>query len=150
MISIPCDLGSANTVEDVFGGYFDVIDYRWTWVMYTRDETLNRYVRLDLASSLELGESYWIFSQEGGLWHAGNGTLTSFSTSADCPSPRGCYTIDLVSPSSASSYRYSMVGNPGNVRTDWASVQFLIDSLPYFPPDADANDFVAKIGRAHV
>ncbi len=145
MFAIPCDLGpTANTVEDVLGDDFNTIDYLWTWVVYKREEASERYVRLTLGSPLEIGESYWIFSQAGGFWDAGDGAMTTFTQDPYCTSPRGCYEIPLVVPADASSTRYNMVGHPGNIQTDWASVTFLVDGIPYTPYDAELNNFVAN------
>ncbi|MCW8925178.1 MAG: FG-GAP repeat protein, partial [Xanthomonadales bacterium] len=144
MFAIPCDLGTNNTVEDVFGDDFNTADYLYDWVVWKRDEANERYVRLTLASPLEIGQGYWIFSYDGGFWDAGNGGLTTFTQDPACASPRGCFEIPLVNPADASSEHYNMVGHPGNIQTDWASVTVLVDGVPYTPYDAEANNFVSN------
>lgn len=144
MVAIPCDLGAANTVDDVFGDNFNSIDYQWNWIVYRRDEATDRYVVQGLTSPLVLGDSYWIFSESGGFWDAGDGGITTFTQSGNCASPRGCYEIDLTPPADAVSARFNMVGHPANIQTDWASVRFLVNGVLYTPFDADFNGFVAN------
>ena len=144
MVAVPCDLGAFNTVDDVFGDNFNSIDYQWTWVVYRRNEAAEQYVLQGLSSPLVQGEGYWIYSQAGGYWDAGDGELTTFTQSGNCPSPKGCYEVTLTVPADAVSERYNMVGHPANITTDWASVRFLVNGILYTPFDADFNGYVTN------
>ncbi|MEA1889960.1 MAG: S8 family serine peptidase, partial [Pseudomonadota bacterium] len=63
LISLPCDPGASNTVNDLFSDDLTGA-YNITWVMYERDEVNDQYVRLELTSRLKQGLGYWIFSTD--------------------------------------------------------------------------------------
>ncbi len=143
MVSMPCDLGAAYTVADVFGDNFVLNDYQTTWVVYRRDEATDRYILQGPTSVLSQDAGYWLFSLSSGYWEA-EGSLTTFVQSANCASPKGCYEVDLTSPDSAAETKFNLVGNPVNVTFDWGSARLLVDGLLYTPDDADFNGSVNK------
>jgi len=67
MISLACNVGTLNTVADVFGND-DLApgDFGTTWTVYKRDEAAQVYVELTLSDPLEEGEGYWIKTLDAG------------------------------------------------------------------------------------
>lgn len=143
MIGTPCNLGGLDTVQDVFSDNLVPAEYQSTWVVYRRDEATDRYILMGLSSQMVQGEAYWLYSQKHGYWDA-NGSLTTYISSGNCASAKGCFEVPLVVADSAGNDRYNMVGNPVNITTDWASVRVLVDGMLYTPGDADFNDYLSK------
>jgi hypothetical protein len=143
MVGIPCDLGTANTVGDVFGDDFTG-SYLYNWILYQHDAATYTYSYLPSTSStLELGKSYWLFSNTQGVWDA-SGTTTQYTTGGLCTAPNGCFEFSLTSPESTDSSSWNLVGHIGNTTVDWADVKVVVDGTAYTPSDAEANGFVSK------
>jgi hypothetical protein len=150
MIGIPCDLGSANTVGDVFGDDFPG-SYLYDWILYQRiygEETDSYSFLSSLTSTLEHGKSYWMFSYTQGVWDA-SGTTTQYTIGGLCTAPKGCFEIPLTSPNNTGSSRANLVGYIGNATVDWADVKVVVDGTAYTPsvandtPELD-NGYVSK------
>ena len=65
--ALPCDPGSASTVEDIFTVYggFVAADYGTTWVGFTRfDATDQSYHVMGLSERAYPGRGYWVYSYE--------------------------------------------------------------------------------------
>jgi hypothetical protein len=143
MIGIPCDLGSSNTVADVFGDTLDTNRYNIDWTMYRRDAANDRYVRLSLASALSQDEGYWLYSRDWANWDV-TGTATTWTMSGTCASPTGCYEVPLTKPADASGHRFVMVGHPGNRNVNWSGVTVMVDGTALTPYEAEVYNYLSK------
>jgi hypothetical protein len=145
MIGIPCDLGTSNTVADVFGDNFDTARYNHDWTVFRRDAANERYVRLGLTSALSQGEGYWLYSYDWATWDAtATATATTWMTSGTCASPTGCYEVSLTKPADSSSHRFVMVGHPGSRSANWSGVTLMVDGMAFTPYDAEFNNYLSK------
>jgi len=103
-VSVPCDLGAANTVDDVFaddlGGGLGA-----TWWVYQYNEASSSYQPLLGTDPLVAGEGYWLRS--------------SFSSAVDVSSPAPNGSIDIP----LTAQRFNMVGHPFTFPVCWADVQ---------------------------
>jgi hypothetical protein len=143
MIGIPCDLGSSDSVTNVFGDNFTIGDYYSTWILYKWNRETESYTYLTPTDTISHNEGYWLIKTDSnGTWDA-SGTLTTNSGStAGCPSGMTCISLPLTSSASATESRFNLVGHPQNVTGKWADVHFYDEttSTTYTPDEAqDAN-----------
>ncbi len=64
--ALPCDPGSASTVEDIFTVYGGLVaaDYGTAWVVYRFDATDQSYHVMGLSERAYPGRGYWVYSYE--------------------------------------------------------------------------------------
>ena len=64
--SLPCDPGSANTVEDVFTVFagLEAVDYNVRWAVFSFNAINQSYRRLTLVDRLYPGHGYWVYSKD--------------------------------------------------------------------------------------
>jgi hypothetical protein len=135
MISVCCDTGN-NSVQDLFGdslGTYGEPSQGGAWVMYKQTGTSDNYevnaghlntdkTKLTGASTLELGQSYWIIMDAGGAGQEKNVTIAKTgltfpvlpTTTVDSgynPNAEKSYLYPLPQ-SSANNVKKFMAGNP--------------------------------------
>ena len=143
MIALPC-APTSNTVQDVFGDDLGNANYNVRWIVYERNESTDTYLALSLSSTLNQGESYWILSLDAATVDV-TGTATPLTTgNANCPSPAGCFEVNLTPPDINTATRQNMVGYPFPFDVDWADVVVEVDGVPHSPSEAETADFVSK------
>jgi hypothetical protein len=147
LIALPCEPDVTDTVATLFGDDLNLADYDSRWVMYTRNEATDQYVKLDSSDPVTQGEGLFLFSLDAGLLDT-SGTATPLINSADCPSPDGdCFEIPLVKPVNASSVRPNMLGHPLPYPVNWASFRLRVSGdpdSPLTPSEAEAKGFMMK------
>ncbi len=153
-ISLYCDPGSANTVEDVFGDDLPPADYGITWVIFGKNAAGSN-VMLGLSDVMEQGKGYWAIHIIGGvddevIWDA-TGTetpvvLPSVPTvvNSNCPSTEGCYEIPLVSPTTPGT-RTNLLGHALEEDVDWSKVLIEVDGThTCTPAEAAGNNLIVN------
>ncbi|WP_415407100.1 FG-GAP repeat protein [Sulfurovum sp. CS9] len=144
MIGLPCDTGTTDTVEEIFGDTLDPNDYYYRWVVFERNEAGGYYARLDLSSVMSHGRGYWIMSIDNSYWDT-TGTLTQFPVITGCSDPEGCFEYTLETPASAEEeFKYNLVGFPANTERIWGGVRFTVDGSSYSPSRAEQERYVSK------
>ncbi|MCP3961843.1 MAG: hypothetical protein GY719_28710 [bacterium] len=111
LVSLPCDVGAADTVADVIGDDLVPGDLGTRWAMFSRDEASQTYVALALTDTLSEGEGYWLKTLDSGQ-------------SVDF---EGLSNLVLEVPlvADASSGRLNMVGHPVPWNVCWADVRVI-------------------------
>ncbi len=122
MISLPCDPGAANTVQELFGDDLTGT-YGPDWVVFDFDEATQQYSVLGLGDALELGRSYWIATRVSGQSIGVGGQPNPQAVGVHGQS-NGAVTLPLVTD--AGQGRYNMVGHPFAFPVDWADVEVLL------------------------
>jgi len=109
MFSLGCNVGSADTVADLFGDDLVVGEYDSSWVVFRRNEANDSYEQMTLSDTLEEGRSCWIITTDIGK-HV---TI------------KGIHNDVIEVPLIAESINglYNMVGHPFNSDVDWADVR---------------------------
>ncbi|MDH4019347.1 MAG: S8 family serine peptidase, partial [Xanthomonadales bacterium] len=147
LISLPCEPDVTDTVTTLFGDDLNPADYDSRWVMYTRNEATDQYVKLGSNDPVSQGEGIFLFSLDAGLLDT-SGTATPLVNSADCPSPDGnCFEIPLVKPADNSSERPNMLGHPLPYPVNWANFRLRVSGdpdSPLTPSEAEAKGFMMK------
>lgn len=93
------------------------------WVVYQHDTASNTYSRVK-TDTLAQGKGYWVLSYVDGVMDMDGieTPVTSQATNTHCTSSKGCYIVELTSPTSGSLYQ--LLGNPFINRVQWADVRF--------------------------
>ena len=146
LIALPCEPDVTDTVATLFGDDLNLADYDSRWVMYTRNEATDEYVKLGSSDPVAQGEGIFLFSLDAGLLDT-SGTATPLINSADCPSPDGdCFEIPLVKPADGSSERLNMLGHPLPYPVNWANFRLRVngEDSPLTPSEAEAKGFMMK------
>ena len=143
MVGLPCDTGTTDTVEEIFGDTLDPNDYYYRWVVYQRNETSGYYERLDLGSVLTHGRGYWLKSMDQSYWDT-TGTLTQYPVTTGCADPEGCFEYSLETPATAGEFQYNLVGFPANTKRVWSGARFMVDGTSYTPAQAEGEGLVSK------
>jgi len=112
-ISLPCNPGSNNSVEAVFGDD-DLGVYDTDWVLFRYDTGIDNYIKLLATDTLSQNIGYWIVQKSGGekTLNMPQGSIpASISASAECiESSKGCYEIPFGTESNAT--QWNMIGYP--------------------------------------
>ncbi|MCP4656061.1 MAG: hypothetical protein GY856_11665 [bacterium] len=108
MISLPCDTGSNDTVQEVFGNDLESADYGMRWGIFERDELVQVYRMLELTDPLNEGVGYWITTLDPGQSITVDGA------------PNEVVDVPLVA---AADGRQNLVGHPFDVDVCWADAQ---------------------------
>ncbi len=124
MISLPCDVGTANSVEEVMTP-LDPLTYDTQWVVYRRNETTEAYEKMVLTDTLDEGDGYWISTDE--LDQTVN---ISGASNAPIDSP-------LVGDSDG---RQNMVGYPYTVNLPWSQIKVWDGTTELTLAQADPED----------
>ncbi len=109
LVSLPCDVGAGDTLEEVFGDDLEPLDFATTWAAFQRDEAAGAYVWLNLTDPLNEGEGYWIITLDPGQ---------SLTVEGD-----GNGVIDVPLFSDVADGVQNMVGHPFDIDVCWADVQ---------------------------
>jgi hypothetical protein len=144
MIGLPCEPGSANSVLDIFGDNLNPSLYHYNWVIYERDETTDVYNRLNLDSSMNLGQGYWILSVDATVWDLGGTATPRDTTNSNCPSTNGCYEISLTAPEAGQPPRYNLISHVFSFEVNWEDVRYEVDGTVYTPGLAETAGFIEK------
>ncbi len=149
MIASPCQPATA-TVDGTFGGgsNFPSADYDSNWVLYTFDPATNAYAKSALTDPVAPGTGFWLDSLDtptNGSVIIASGSATPATTGFPCNTTNGCYSIPLT-PSTDSTNRYNLVGNPFPYGVDWSKVLLYCNnsSFRYTPSAAEAQNLMAK------
>ena len=143
LISLPCDPGSNNTVNDLFGDDFSLSSYGVTWIMYERYEESNEYAVLGPDSPLYQGEGYWIYTTESDVSLDMTGTETSLPETVGC-SDASCFAIPLTPPTPPATLLMNMKGHPMPFSVNWADVRVRTGGSSYTPTGADGVNYLSK------
>ncbi|UZR30044.1 FG-GAP repeat protein [Methylococcus mesophilus] len=142
MIALPCnpqDPYVGYTFGDLDSTYANFSSAGWnsTWGLYTRNAATDAYAFSNLGAIVSPGTGYWLKSYNSPTYGAVviNGSATPVTTSAQCASANGCYSITLTSTASASGLM-NLVGNPLPYDIDWANVRLLVDDVAVYAPVA--------------
>ncbi len=140
MVSIPCKI-SGQTVGTIFGddglGTYDT-----NWVVYEQNASNYSgksadYIKLDEASPIVQGKSYWIIADANRTWKVdstASSTRTDLNTTI-VPNPdvvAGTYAIALPIADqnlTGISWAKVMVGNPFAHSFEWTNVQYLVPDV---------------------
>ncbi|MEM1205479.1 MAG: hypothetical protein AAGN66_19775, partial [Acidobacteriota bacterium] len=109
LVSLPCDVGADDTLEDVVGDDLPVADYGTTWAAFERDEAANTYRTLGLGDPMDSGRGYWLITLDSGRSLTVEGTQ---NTDRDLP----------LTAEPAEGVQ-NMVGHPFPFEVCWADVQ---------------------------
>lgn len=126
LMGLPLDVGTANTVQDLFGDDLDPNTYASRWVLYAWDATNELYNALTLTSPLNEGQGYWLKTLDSGKSIGVTGTAN--------PVPLD---IDLVTEGSVG--RKNMVGYPYNTEGCWKDAKVLDGASELSLAQADPN-----------
>ncbi len=144
MVALPC-MPTSATVQDVFGDDLGNANYNIRWVVYERNEATDTYVKLDLTSTLNQGESYWILSLDAATFDVTGTATPLIMGNPNCPSAAGCFEVMLTPPDNNMATRQNMVGHPFPFDVDWADVVVEVNgTTAYTPSDADTAGLVSK------
>lgn len=118
-ISLPCDPGAFNSVNDIFSD--DITGtYGDDWVVYGYNPVSNSYFDPTLAGSLKQGRGYWVIQTMGVpvvLDMPDSCTVTPVSISNQCQTANGCYEVPLAT--SNQFIKWSMLGFPFRAKQKW-------------------------------
>jgi hypothetical protein len=136
MISLSCNPGVSNTVDDLFSDDFAGA-YNSTWILFRWNVVTQLYERLELDSPMVQGQSYWIYALENTTLDI-EGETTPIIT--DCPGD--CFQIPLVPGDNL----YDMKGNPFPYGIDWKGVRVRINGEgSYTMSEVFADGYLSKI-----
>lgn len=123
-ISLPCDPGQSNTVNDVLGDD-GLGTYTTDWSLFRFDASSNAYVQPAITDSLEQGVGYWIVQNSGSsktLDVPAGSVPTPVTETAVCPAGvDGCFEIPLGTRSNTT--QWNLIGHPFNNSQPLAGVQ---------------------------
>lgn len=114
MFSLPCLVGVSTgvTVADILGddmsGTYDV-----DWVVFERNAVTDTNDRLGLASAMENGKGYWVFSTQAGQ---------SFDVEGQYAASPDIYL------SGSAGGRWNMIGHPLDYSVSWSDVDVIDDA----------------------
>jgi hypothetical protein len=126
MFSLSCNVGSDNSVADVFGDDLPVAEYDSTWIVFRRDEATDSYEQMTLSDTLEEGRSYWITTTDSGK------SVTIKGIHNDL--------IEVPLISESSSGVQNMVGHPFNSDVNWQDVKVIYGASELSLALADPED----------
>lgn len=126
MISLPCDPGSNNSPDALFGDD-NLGTYGTDWIVYGFDATLGasgQYFDVGLNGNLSQGVGYWIIQTAAAtksLILPNSCQPTPVTRFAQCRSDVGCFEIPLSSK--ADGIQWNMIGSPlaADVSVGWVS-----------------------------
>jgi hypothetical protein len=121
-ISLPCDMGGLDTVEEVFADELGAGGYLTDWAVIERDASGQQYVQLALTDQLEEGKGYWIKTLSSGQSVKVEGSRNQVM---DTP---------LVSDAAG---RVNLVGHPFEHNVCWADVRVFDGSTEHGLDQAD-------------
>ena len=128
-LSIPADLGSTNTIADVFGNNLPGAELGTNWAVFAFNPASNTYASLSLVDTLQSGVSYWVYQQTGAAVKvdlpAGVQEVQANNHSSQCTSTTGCYEITL--PTKANAVQWSLFGNPSQFAIPLGNVRVVTD-----------------------
>ena len=104
-ISLPCSLGTSDTVADLFS---DSGTYASDWIVFERDADNQVYTQLAETDSLSVGKGYWIktlLASQSVSVEGGNGS-----------------TVEVPLENDSAVGRFNQVGHPFNFEVCWEDV----------------------------
>ncbi len=139
-ISMVCNPGTADTVDDVFGD--DLAgNYEFDWVVRKRDAAAQTYVTLATTDALGIGEGYWIVSvlaeQSVNIKGASNAVTDVPLVGVTAAPPGGC---------ASSAGRCNKTGHPHNYDVCWSSVEVIDGGSPLSLAAADPGGICQTTG----
>ncbi|MEA1953638.1 MAG: LamG-like jellyroll fold domain-containing protein [Campylobacterota bacterium] len=158
LISIPADSRSVSlSVDEVLGDDMNGT-YATDWLMYKRTysttDNSSAYEALELNSTLDFGQSYWLASKLDSEWYIDGTPTVDYDSSSDACTADECVEIDLTSVThdfavdgddGTGPYRYNMSGFTDIVKpVEWADCRFIIDDTAYTPTDANLSGYANK------
>lgn len=102
-ISLPCNPGSSNTVDDIFPNMPGTYGTDWAVWRYDTDNNNNSYVDLTLSGPLEQGVGYWIIQNSAN-------PVTLAMPSGSTPTAAASFDIPLATISNDN--QWNMIGYP--------------------------------------
>ncbi len=109
MISLSCNAGSRDRVEDVLGDDLAPADYGSRWIVYSWDPVAQSYLALGLTDALEEGRSYWLKTLDAGMTaQVGDGL-------------NGAMDIPLTADPAVG--RFNLAGHPFDFEVCWADAR---------------------------
>jgi hypothetical protein len=136
----PCS--SPNSAQAQFGDNLPGA-YGVNWILKKWLASINQYVALASTDPLTQGQGLWIKSYNAGRLDM-NGTTTPLTTSAQCPSPAGCFEIALTPPAIGQAKRCNLLGHPFPYPVNWADVRIVVAGTAYTPSEAQTAGHVNK------
>jgi len=158
LIGVPADSRDVDiTVDELFGDDMNGT-YKDDWILYKRTysstDNSSGYKVLELNSTLDFGQSYWLGSKLDNEWYVDGTPEVDYNSSSNACTAEECVEIDLTSASvdfevdgddGSGPYRYNMSGFTDMIKpVDWADCRFLIDGTAYTPTDANESGYANK------
>ncbi|MDG4597210.1 MAG: S8 family serine peptidase [Candidatus Contendobacter sp.] len=107
MIGLPCNVGSNNTVEAVFGDNLNASVYDQRWAVFEWNANTQSYIKLGLNSPVEAGRGYWIKTLDSSQTIDAAGMLNNPLLPSLAAAPPG----------------WNMAGHPFTFSVCWADVK---------------------------
>lgn len=120
-ISLPCDPGSQNTLDDILSDDGLGANYGTDWGVWRYDTSTNQYVRIELTDTMVQGVGYWVI-------HITPGDKTLDMPESSLPiavtqepqhpnkcnpgTPLECFEIPLAPPAVNTAVQWNMIGSP--------------------------------------
>ncbi len=117
-ISIPCDPGLENTVQDLFADDLSGV-YGIDWALFTYDVNTGQSSVMALGDTVETGRGYWLKTRDDGQ-SIGPGGIVNPQAIGMGGQPSSMTDMSLVADPAG---RSNLVGFPYTFSVDWADVQ---------------------------